>query len=672
MDPLSIAAGVLAVTAAEQTRRALDRVRTALKTIPGRLSALNNQVADLEVLLRQIVSLMASRDQHPELATAEAHNQIRDVARRASGSLRELRDLSAQIEKSGNSQSRIGSIQRARTWHGYLARLHEIQDGLTVMRLRLDLVAVAGLPNDQAMPQQEMLEHLFEHIDRRIESVNMVVREQTQELERSQTALLTRRSSSASMDHQSPGIRLVVAGRTNACRAQCKCACYRTQKLATPSFLSQVLGQLFVEHVGIPAISTKCDTSTCVKVQASQVYQANLGPSFQLRTLRRVPDSAAAVNFAMNGNIPGLQELFRRGAASPQDVSDTRGYSLIRWALYSRQYKTVRFLHAAGADADYRPKALHDNSTSNKAADAIMMGGLAYEVVDDVACIANQNWVEEQNFPLLHRIVLGLHGKDLEEALSEDPTVVNREDAMGRTALNRAAARGDDRSVAALLSYGADPNILDCQHSGPVSYAAEKNHTVCVRILLEAGAQPDPVITGGQRSLLDFGADVDASGVDGRTALMHAARTDNVSFALLFLEHNTNINAISTAGQTPLTTAIVNNSHRILKLLLSRWADYSACPRLRGPHLLETAAQFANHETLSILCSTNHVRLRYDKNYHAGDFDKVLRQRHDRDEKLDCAFADFMFIVREEFSDVSDEKSTSGDEFFDSAEHLLD
>jgi ankyrin repeat protein len=354
-----------------------------------------------------------------------------------------------------------------------------------------------------------------------------------------------------------------------------------------------------------------------------------------------------------------------------------------------------------------RPKALHDNSPSNKAADALMMGGLSSDVVDDLSCIANEDWVEEQNFPLLHRIVLGLHGKDLEQALAEDPTTVDHEDAMGRTALNWAAARGDDRSVATLLSYAADPNILDCQHSGPLSYSAEKNHTVCVRILLEAGAETDPVIPGGQRvgsplncasrnasdpvlikSLLDFGADVDASGVDGRTPLIHAARTDNVSFALLFLEHNANINAVSTAGQTPLTTAIVNNSHRVLQLLLSRWADYSGCPRLRGPHLLDTAAQFADHETLAILCLTNHIRLKYDKNYHTGDFEKILLQRHDGDEKLSSAFADFMAIVREEvspetlmeqglafsgrLSEMSDEKSNASDEFFDSTEHLLD
>src|SRR5690348_6086469 len=60
-----------------------------------------------------------------------------------------------------------------------------------------------------------------------------------------------------------------------------------------------------------------------------------------------------------------------------------------------------------------RPKALHDNSASNKAADAIMMSGLSSDVVGDLSRVANPDWVEEQNFPLLHRIVLGFHGKDL-------------------------------------------------------------------------------------------------------------------------------------------------------------------------------------------------------------------------------------------------------------------
>ncbi|KAK3299171.1 ankyrin repeat-containing domain protein [Chaetomium fimeti] len=504
------------------------------------------------------------------------------------------------------------------------------------------------------------------------------------------------------------------ADRTTTCRANCKCACHKIQRSSTPSFLSGILGQLFVEHAGIPTLNTKCNTTGCINPQGSQLYaeywlpsgalrsqivrfcaayHTNSGPSFQLRTLRRVPDSAPAVSFAMNGNIQGLQDLFNRGEASPQDVSDTRGYSLLRWALYSRQYKTLRFLHGAGADADYRPKALHDNSPSNKAADALMMGGLTSDVVEDLSCIANKDWADEQDFPLLHRIVLGLHGKDLEQALAEDPTAVNHTDAMGRTALNWAAARGDNPSITTLLHHAADPNILDRQHSGSLSYAAEKNHTTCVLTLLTAGAHTDPPIPGHHpvgtplncaarnasdpalvEALLASGASVDAAGIDGRTPLHHAAHADNASFARLLLAHGADADAVSAAGHTPLTAAVVANSHGVLRVLLLLREEGVQGGCLRAPGLLDAAARYADCETLGLLgLGAGRVRLEGcgGMGYYKGEggLEEVLRRRYDGDEKLGCAFADFLAAMRER---ELGEKGVAGGGFSGSTEHLLD
>jgi hypothetical protein len=53
-------------------------------------------------------------------------------------------------------------------------------------------------------------------------------------------------------------------------------------------------------------------------------------PQFQLTTQRRVPDTTKSIVFALNGNIDGLRDLFSRGLASPWDVSDSRGFSLMR------------------------------------------------------------------------------------------------------------------------------------------------------------------------------------------------------------------------------------------------------------------------------------------------------------------------------------------------------
>lgn len=255
----------------------------------------------------------------------------------------------------------------------------------------------------------------------------------------------------------------------------------------------------------------------------------------------------------------------------------------------------------------------------------------------------------------------------LEEEMVVRPENIEAVDALGRTPLIWAAARGNEHAVTLLLGAGADPNALDIQFTNAVSYAAERDHTVCVRLLLEAGAEPDPVLPDGikvgsalncaarnatkpiiLKSLLDFGADVEASGVEGITSLIHAARTDNASFAMLLLEYGADINATTTLGQTPLTTAIASNSHNVLQLLLDRWFEYSVCPRLQGAPLLQIVALYADIQTISILTSTDHLMLKYDQNYVAGDFATRLRQRPNVDEKLIIAFESLIDIINDE------------------------
>lgn len=150
---------------------------------------------------------------------------------------------------------------------------------------------------------------------------------------------------------QIEAVRVGVQSSKKWCGRGCPCKCHDTHRSQTPAILNRLLGQLFVSYSGIPGITPKCDYDDCKqsgapKVQAEfwfpasifwskilQVeasYQAATGPSLQLRTYRHVPDSAPAVNYTINGNIDALKALFAQGLASPIDVSDTRGYSLLR------------------------------------------------------------------------------------------------------------------------------------------------------------------------------------------------------------------------------------------------------------------------------------------------------------------------------------------------------
>ncbi|KAL8806006.1 MAG: hypothetical protein Q9200_005212 [Gallowayella weberi] len=368
-------------------------------------------------------------------------------------------------------------------------------------------------------------------------------------------------------------------------------------------------------------------------VRLRLTYESNLGPRFEMSTLRRVPDSAQCVTFALNGDIDGLKDLFRRGLASPRDVSTTRGYSVLR--------------------------------VGHKAHQFLLMGGLADTDVEALRCLTqDSDFIEEQNYTLLHKIVLGLSMQDLEESISLHPDLIDAVDAMGRTALAWASARGDERSIVTLLHHGAEVNTIDVQHSGIVGHAADRNYTTCVRLLLEAGADPDIAASYGHKvgnplnvaarnasdplvlkTLLDFGANVDSCGIDGMTALIHAARKNNASFATILLEYGADLNAVSTAGQTPLTTAVVFNSHNVLQLLLDRWFEYSECPRLKGPHLLQIVALYADLRTMAILTATDHLVISYDSSYTVGDFTSRLNDRPDKTEKLIQAFKDLLSVI---------------------------
>ncbi|KAF2752656.1 hypothetical protein EJ05DRAFT_270350 [Pseudovirgaria hyperparasitica] len=81
---------------------------------------------------------------------------------------------------------------------------------------------------------------------------------------------------------------------------------------------------------------------------------SNMRPPLQIRNEIKVPDSAQSVRFAVEGNIDGLKLLFSQGLAAPTAVSNTREFSLVRWALYGgmHNFETVKFLLNHGAFVD--------------------------------------------------------------------------------------------------------------------------------------------------------------------------------------------------------------------------------------------------------------------------------------------------------------------------------
>ena len=229
--------------------------------------------------------------------------------------------------------------------------------------------------------------------------------------------------------------------------------------------------------------------------------------------------------------------------------------------------------------------------------------------------------------------------------------------------------RGDDRSVATLLSYGADPNIVDKKHESALSCCCVTGKTVCARLLLEAGAhtkvilppgvgKSSPLMCAGQypgndpfllKTLIEFGADVNARNPEGETAVHKIAQFTTAAHARILLENNADLNIYDKNGKRPLIMAIIHNNHSVLQLLLDFWFKYTSCPRQHGPGLLHYVASYANATTISMIASAEHVMLHPDKVLASGKSElETVQQRPDADEKLLDAFEDLLRTIRRE------------------------
>ncbi|TVY81515.1 Ankyrin repeat, PH and SEC7 domain containing protein secG [Lachnellula suecica] len=738
MDPLSVIASSVAIaTLAAQTCKALANLRSIYKTLPARLHAINNEVVDLEVVLRQLAEVISERANLPLPDNGDTN--ILPLLKEADSKLVELKTI---VEEFGAFSARTRSkkipLYRAHGWTKQQPRLEVLQEDIRTIKSNLNIIlgatnskdighirlhlqtlstVTSNFPESQnnlrdsfltsmasslAVHHQVMEERMTEVLNERISKVDEMIRSQAEQPRSDQETKIgpsnqvscRNRESLGSHDTQSQqpayskGVGIHVSRLTSSCGKTCSCICHVPHRSRTPTFVDRVLGQLFIGYVGLPVLGPKCDKSECEQDQNTAVsmeywfplgfcwsqivrlqlsYHSNMGPQFNLTTMRRVADNARCVDFAMNGNIDGLKDLFKKGLASPWDVSSTRGYTIARWAVFARQYKTVRFLVQQGADVDYRPFLKTDNSARSKACDVVLQGGLPKEDVENLRCLTEGcDWVEEQNFSNLHKVVCGMSPHGLEEELRLNPADVHHIDNLGRIPLHWAAARGDVQCVALLLKYGSDLHRVDNYLSTPLTPAANKNHASCVRLLLEAGANPDPALPKGTKTssplhvasrnakdpkvlkfLLDFGANTEATSVDGWTALLQVSRANNLGFATLLLDYGADINASSILGESPFIAAIKFNSHEVLQLLVDRWVLHGAYLHVKGPHFLQVAAGYADIATLRVLTAAADLfKSGYNKSFSTGDYITRMHARNDVTSELVNAFEELLHVMQ--------------------------
>lgn len=154
---------------------------------------------------------------------------------------------------------------------------------------------------------------------------------------------------------------------------------------------------------------------------------------------------------------------------------------------------------------------------------------------------------------------------------------VNRRSGNGWTPLKSAAQQGNVDIVKALLNAGADPNIADNTNYTPLMNAVSGEHVDIVKLLLKFKA--DPNVQSGDNS-------EDEDWEAGRTALMDAALSGNVSIAHELLKHGANSNLRTAKGRSALHSAVFSANAEMVSLILKSGSDGNARVNRNGKESL--------------------------------------------------------------------------------------
>ncbi|RFU26989.1 hypothetical protein B7463_g9348, partial [Scytalidium lignicola] len=621
MDPLSIAASIIAlIGAAKGSVEGLKKLRQFYKA-PAEIDALINEIEDLRLL---IADMNITEYEHMLCTDNPALSKLLGNAKEQLIKLDKIMEY--RLRPRGSS-SRIGWTRASSKITGIRSSVREIKSNLVLQLVRLsttqgyrtfsylgrvDLSLQQVSLSTQSMlikqdSLEERLQNLFEASQNispgssSINSISNVTQDAHTEILSSSDQSFVELQAARYVDHN--------------CDRWCKCACHMKKKWASPQVFDLVVGQLLLGYTGFIRPHQKCSKLSCrqqsdLKTQVTYRFpswfvalsisimiakRAMQTPEMLVRVLRVRPyGSTDLFRFATHGNIGKLQDLFNNGEASPWDVQPD-GRNALHFSFGQYNLDTCRFLISKGIDVNFEDQ--NQKSALSHAWDGVLSRvtrhGQPVATIEQLREIfGDSDYLDSQRFNKLHRLVIGLDHGDLEATLREGDFDPDDTDTTGRTPLYWAASRGDTAKVRLLLDYGASPNaglsvITGVVHHfeferSPLGFT-HYNRLEVAKMLVEAGV------------------DLTVKENDGYTPLHAAARhAEGHEFIKILLEKGLDPSVHNFYGQTPLHDACGQNHVKCVEVLIENGADINKTHGPSRPPIFD-AIDHRNHESIELL-----------------------------------------------------------------------
>ena len=279
----------------------------------------------------------------------------------------------------------------------------------------------------------------------------------------------------------------------------------------------------------------------------------------------------------------------------------------------------------------------------------------------------------------LHRTVLGLENRSVEDYLRHEAAQLNEADSWGRTALGWATFRGDSETTEQLLLYGADCNKATKTGFTPLHYAVQTS-LQCVELLMKVNANiharsfasqwnalhyavladlPEDEVIKIVDILIQAGINIDATAMTGESALLGACEFDYPKLMRWLLEHGADPELYDKRGNNALCQATRRNCHAQMSVLLQEYRQDHTKHLVQFGTFMHLVAAFADTGSLRLLTGRLKRRDINAKNGAGLTPVQVALQRRNVDLEWKDAFFTFLRTIDEDINTEPDAPQAS-------------